>query len=125
MRYGRLYFRPLSGDGVRFGASTFAPGVIAFSRILNDREVLVVANAGTSAGFQGHVLVDAFINHDGDRFRVLNDARAVEPGPVETRSGLEIHEVDGTTGTGPARMIRVSLRPMEVQLLAREVALQP
>ena len=119
LRYGRLYFRPISGDGVHFGVSPFAPGVLAFTRILNNREVLVVANASTQAGFQGYVLVDFFINNDGEQFRVLNDSAALAPEPVETRSGLEIHEIDGAVATGPARMTRVSLRPMEVQILAK------
>jgi glycosidase len=120
LRYGRLYFRPISGDGVHFGTSSFGPGVLAFSRILNNREVVVVANANTQGGFQGHVLVDLFIHNNGDRFRVLNDSGATAPGEVEPpRSGLEIHEVDGGITTGPARMMRVNLRPMEVQILAK------
>jgi glycosidase len=36
LRYGRQYFRPISGDGIHFGISTFNEGVLAFSRILND-----------------------------------------------------------------------------------------
>ena len=119
LRYGRLYFRPLSGDGVHFGASTLAPGVLAFSRILNNQEVLVVANASTQSDFRGRVLVDFFINNDGERFRVLNDPGAFATGPVETRSGLDILEIDGGVTAGPARMIEVSLRPMEVQILAK------
>jgi len=119
LRYGRLYFRPISGDGVHFGASPFAPGLLAFSRILNNQEVLVVANANTQGDFQGHVLIDFFINNDGEQFRVLNDAGATAAGPVETRSGLEIHEIDSGVTSGPARMIRVNLRPMEVQILAK------
>jgi glycosidase len=119
LRYGRLYFRPLSGDDVHFGASPFAPGILAFSRILNTQEVLVVANANTQAGFQGRVLVDFFINNEGERFRVLNDSGGATTGAVETRSGLEIHEIDGGITNGPAKMISVSLRPMEVQILAR------
>jgi len=119
LRYGRLYFRPISGDGVHFGASSFAPGVLAFSRILNNREVLVVANPNTQGAFQGHVLVDYFINNDGEQFRILNDSGASAPGPVETRSGLDIREIDGGVTTGPARMIPVKLQPMEVQILAK------
>ncbi|MDN5943291.1 MAG: hypothetical protein L0H94_15535 [Nitrospira sp.] len=119
LRYGRLYFRPISGDGIHFGASSFAPGVLAFSRILNNREVLVVANANVQTEFRGHVLVDLFINEDGEQFQGLNDPGASAPDPVETRSGLEIREVDGGVTTGPARMIRVKLRPMEVQILAK------
>jgi glycosidase len=119
LRYGRLYFRPLSGDGIHFGASPFAPGVLAFSRILNNEEVVVVANANTQTAFQGDVVVDFFINRDGERFRVLNDATASAPGAVETRSGLQIHEIGGEVTTGPARMFHVSLKPMEVQVLAK------
>jgi len=119
LRYGRLYFRPLSGDGVHFGASSFAPGVLAFSRILNNQEVLVVANANTRTGFDGRVLVDFFINDNGNRFRVLNAPGEPAGGAVETRSGLEIYEVDGGISTGPAKMIPVTLRAMEVQILAK------
>jgi glycosidase len=119
LRYGRLYFRPISGDGISFGLSPFAPGVLAFSRILNDREVLVVANARTDAQFDGHVLVDFFLNQDGQRLRILNDPGAFAAGPVETRAGLNIREPDGRVSAGPARMVRVSVAPMSVQILAR------
>jgi hypothetical protein len=86
---------------------------------LNNQEVLLVMNANTQGDFQGHVLVDLFINNDGEQLHVLNDSGASAPGPVETRSSLEIHEIDGGVTTGPARMIRVSLQPMEVQILAK------
>jgi glycosidase len=117
LRYGRQYFRPISGDGVNFGVSTFAPGVIAFSRILNNTEVLVVANANTDVAFDGHVIIDLFIHADGDVFRVLNKPGAFADGSAETRSGLAINEADGSFATGPARTLRVNLQPMEVQIL--------
>ncbi|WP_417909404.1 alpha-amylase family glycosyl hydrolase [Candidatus Electronema sp. PJ] len=119
LRYGRLYFRQLSGDGVRFGVSPFAPGVLAFSRILNDQEVLVLANTSTQDEFNGYVLVDWHLHKNGDQLRVLNNPAAPAPGPVKTGSGLEIHEVDGGITSGPARMINVRLKPMEVQILAK------
>ena len=64
LRYGRQYFRPISGDGQSFGISPYAPGILAFSRILNDRELLVVANADTAnghsvAGHRGRVVEPA------------------------------------------------------------------
>jgi glycosidase len=80
LRYGRLYFRPISGNGNQFGVSPFAPGVLAFSRILNNLEVLIVANANTQGDFQGYVLVDLFINNDGEQFRVLSDRQRLGPG---------------------------------------------
>jgi Alpha amylase, catalytic domain len=41
LRYGRQYFRPISGDGQHFGVSPFPGGIISFSRILNDQEIIV------------------------------------------------------------------------------------
>ncbi len=119
LRYGRLYFRPISGDQVHFGASPFTSGVLAFSRILNSQEVVVIANTHSTQGFQGYVLVDQFLHATGDHFRVLNNPAAHAPGPVEIRSGLEIREIDGGITTGPAAMIRVDMNPMGVQILAR------
>ncbi len=119
LRYGRLYFRPVSGDGVHFSVSHFAPGVLAFSRILNNREVLIVANTNTQTDFSGYVLIDFFINQDGEQFHVLNDESARMPDAVETRFGLEIHEAEGGVSSGPARVVRVSLRQMEVHIMAK------
>ena len=118
LRYGRQYFRPISGDGRNFGISTFAPGVLAFSRILNDAEVLVVANASSQATVKVHVIIDLLLHADGDVFRILNKPGAFAESAVETRSGLTINEADGSFGTGPARTIQVKLQPMEVQILA-------
>jgi len=36
LRYGRFYFRPISGDSSGFSISPFSPGVLSFSRVLND-----------------------------------------------------------------------------------------
>jgi hypothetical protein len=118
LRYGRLYFRPISVTDDA-SARRRSPQASSPSPGFSDREVVVVANANTQAGFKGRVLVDFFINNDGEQFRVLNDATAARPGVVETRSGLEIDEIDGGTTSGPARMIEVNLRPMEVQVLAK------
>lgn len=120
LRYGRQYFRPLSGDGVHFGISPFQGGVVAFSRILNDTEVVVVANTHTQQGFQGHIIVDWALNPVNTRYQVLNGANASPPGPVaQTAGGIEIHEVDGSVSPGPARTIRVEVKPMEIQILAK------
>ncbi|MGE3537573.1 MAG: alpha-amylase family glycosyl hydrolase [Candidatus Tectimicrobiota bacterium] len=119
LRYGRLYFRPLSGDQVHFAPSTFAPGVLAFARILNNHEVVVVANTQTQDSFQGQVLVDTFLHRDGDQFQVLNNPTAALPGRVLQRSHLNINEPEGGVSSGPARMMQVTLQPMEVQILAK------
>jgi glycosidase len=121
LRYGRQYFRPISGNGVDFGISTLAPGIISFSRILNDEEILVLANTSGSGNFQGFALVDFALNPDGSQLTGLysNKLGAANPGPCVTRAAgtVTIHQLDGSTSPGPVRAVPVSLQPMEVKIL--------
>ena len=123
LRYGRFYFRPLSGDGKSFGVSGFAQGVLAFSRILNDQEVVVVANTNPSQAQQLDVIVEILLSAEGDVFTVLysNQAAPLAPQPVRfvPQGVVTVQEVDGSTGQGPLHVVRVNLRPMEVQILRR------
>ena len=90
LRYGRQYFRPVAGpNGSDFGISNAAPGVIAFSRILNNIEVVVLANPFTASSMTGFALVDFSLNADGSLFQVLysnKGATATAPGPCITKS---------------------------------------
>jgi len=126
LRYGRQYFRPLSGDGFHFGISSFPAGVLAFSRILNDREVLVVANSNTETGFTGEMIVDFSLNPVGSTYDVLftnNTAGngGLAPGLVVEKpvGSIEILEVNGAVTRGPARTLRVTLQKMELLILRR------
>jgi glycosidase len=123
LRYGRFYFRPLSGDGVSFGVSGFPQGVIAFSRILNDQEVVVAANTNPTQAQQLNVIVEIMLSAEGDDFEVLysNQAGAQAPQPVRVvpQGAATVQEVDGSIGRGPLHVIKVNLRPMEVQILRR------
>ena len=125
LRYGRQYFRPISGNGAQFGMSTFAPGVLAFSRILGDDEVVVVANTDPRAGWQGHVLVDLALNPPFSTYEALYSNRRsvgdvqVEPVLHKGPGNVEIHHADGGVSFGPARMLPVSLQPSEVVILRR------
>jgi glycosidase len=122
LRYGRQYFRPLSGDGATFGHSLFNSGVIAFSRILAASEVVVVANTSTVQAFTGHVLVDANLTPPGTVLTVdySNQSGPAPPGAaVERPAGsVSVHE-DGGVSSGPIRTVDVALRPMEVQILSK------
>lgn len=122
LRYGRQYFRPLSGDRSTFAISTFAPGVLAFARILNDEEVVIVANTDTQNGASLAVIVDYTLNTVGTAYQVLfsNKAAFTSPGRVE-ESGPEttVYEVNGAVNHGPVRFIMVTLQPVEVQILGR------
>ena len=104
-RYGRQYFRRVSGNGNDFGHSPFKGGVIAYSRILNDKEVLVVANTNTSEQITVHVVVDNNINPHGQLWTILF--------PFD-RHG----DHDKTSRThGVYRTIEVTLAPMEVLVM--------
>ena len=71
LRYGRFYFRPISGDSVNFGISPFPSGVLAWSRILNDQEVLIVANTNTTQSQSVDVILEITLSKPGDTLRVL------------------------------------------------------
>lgn len=105
LRYGRQYFRVCSGDGIDFGYSNNPGGIIAFSRILNDREVLVVANTDTRNPINIFVAVDANLHQDGKRWDVLFSTASSPTAP------------DPTTSRNRFRRVRVNLQPMEAQIL--------
>ena len=71
LRYGRFYFRPISGDQRTFSISNTQPGVLAFSRILNDQEVVTVGNFSTTSVQEVWVIVDGNLSAPGDTFAVL------------------------------------------------------
>jgi glycosidase len=124
LRYGRQYFRQVSGSGLEFGIAQSAPGIIAFSRILNDTEVVVVASAFTNSGFSGFVLVDFSLNPNGSSLNLLysnKGASATPPGAVITRDSgtVVIHDIGGGTNNGPCRAIPFTLQPMEIQMFGR------
>lgn len=127
LRYGRQYFRPNSGndtgndaDGIpTFGHSPYKGGVLAFSRILNQQEVVVVANTSTDVEFSGHVQIDARINDDSDLFTVLYSNYDTN-GTGHPRGGKVFFlNRSGGRSDGWARRIYVKLEPMEVQILGK------
>ena len=118
LRYGRFYFRQLSGDGVGFGISRYPGGVLAFSRILNRREVVVVANTSATAAFAGQVIVDAALHPSPSQLQVRYSNLPAPPTvPVGTTGPAHIEEADGSISPGPARVVSVSLAPMQVVVL--------
>jgi glycosidase len=126
LRYGRQYFRPISGNGATFAISTLAPGVVVFSRILNDEEVVVIVNAVNAPVGPIFVIVDAILHPAGTQFSIAfsNKSGASEPEPVvELGQGstLMIHESNGAISHGPVHVIRVTLQPFEAKILAKPV----
>jgi len=114
--YGRLYFREISGNGKDFGHSSGKGGVVAFSRILVDREVLVVANTGAQR-FSGAVIVDRDINPSTRQMKVAYSNRGTTgTGTVRQMHAAQFHR-DGQVSTGPASALGVSLDGNEIQVL--------
>jgi glycosidase len=120
LRYGRFYFRPTSNDGQIFRISTSNGGVLAFSRILNDEEIVVVVNTSVAEGISVNVIVDMHLNSPGALFQILysNKGTTTMP-PVHEIRAATVQEVDGRISCHPAQVISVALQPCEVQLLSQ------
>jgi len=123
LRYGRFYFRPISGDKQHFGVSPYLNGTLAFSRILMDQEMVVVANTDIANSVIVYVIVDSTLNNPADQFliRYSNKAAPQPPGAVIQLSAgtVQVQETDGSAGAGPLNCMLVSLAPLEVQILGR------
>jgi glycosidase len=123
LRYGRQYFRPLSSDQKEFAISSAAPGVLAFSRILNDEEIIVVANTDTQHEISIFVIIDDTLHPIGNTFQVLfsNKPAYTQPGRIEeSERETIVHEVNGSVSQGPIHFITVTLQPMEIQILGTQ-----
>lgn len=100
LRYGRQYFRETSTDGVDFGYSTETGGVLAFSRILNIREVVVAANMHVQNSATVEIVVDRHLNPDGKAWKILFPAELTGNPPLITSTN------------GKLRTVQVTLPPM-------------
>ena len=71
LRYGRQYFRECSGNGTEFSYSPFENGIVAFSRILNDKEILVAANTNMNDAATVYIVIDKNLNAEGKQLNIL------------------------------------------------------
>jgi glycosidase len=105
LRYGRQYFRECSGNGIDYSFSSYEGGIVSYSRILNDKEMLICANTNTNQDTTVYILVDENLNPAGKIWKVIfstvNDTLASVPTTVVDR----IHAV------------KVTLAPMEAKIL--------
>ena len=118
LRYGRLYFRRLSENCKDFGFSYGAGGIVAFSRILAGREVLVIANTGAEHAFQGYVQVDANLNRQPQTYLCAHsNTDDLQPGQVVLIPAANLYDNDVIVMTEDSAAIYVELAPMEVKIL--------
>ena len=84
LRYGRQYFREISGNGKDFGHPLDGKSTLAWSRILDATEVIVAMNLDTSPR-NDYVTVDANLCPEGSELANLLDSSAKYK--VEKRGG--------------------------------------
>jgi len=70
LRFGRMYFREISGNGIQFGFPFGTTYTLAFSRILYGREVLVAYNVSDQPR-DDRVIIDASLHQPGDKMTFL------------------------------------------------------
>jgi glycosidase len=108
LRYGRQYFRPCSENGGEFRHSSTPGGVVAFSRVLNNREVVVIMNTSVSQPVVADILVDKNLHDHGRPWEILF--------PFSAASTLP----DLSSSHGDLRTIRVTLAKMEFVVIAEK-----
>ena len=86
----------------QLGISPYPAGILAWSRILNDQEVLIVANTNTTQSQSVDVILETTLSAPGDNLRVLysNKSAPTAPAPVKTLSQVTVAEVDGSREPG-------------------------
>jgi hypothetical protein len=96
--------------------------VVAFSRILGDKEkeVLIAANTNTQRPLDGHVLVDADLNRARPTFSVLYSNKDRHGAGQPQTGTFHFWDQGCTTGVGIGAALAVQLEPMEIQVLGVE-----
>jgi glycosidase len=116
--YGRLYFREVAGSGVDFGHSIGNGGIVAFSRVLVDREVLVVANTNANNAFSGLVIVDRDLNSSPRTMQIVfSNLGTTGTGPVQQLGSARFFN-EGGVSIGAAAALPVNLKKSEVQIIS-------
>jgi glycosidase len=121
LRFGRLYFRQVSGNCRDFGYSSGTGGLVAFSRVVSDLEVLVVANTNAQTPFDGLVLQDPDLNRRPRRMLVAySNLGMTGSATVRQISDARFFSGGQLTGTGDVSALPVGLAPMEIKVWVPE-----
>jgi len=101
LRFGRMYYRQISGDGEHFGFPFGSTYTLAFSRLLYTEEVLVAYNV-SNATRHDRVVVDAVLHPEPSKMTFLHGG---------TGDVLEQTALDGT------RFVKLDLGPHQFVIL--------
>lgn len=105
LRFGAMYFRQTSAERRDFHFSDSPQGVLAFSRLFFNEEVLVVYNTAVADAKEEYVLVDPVINKDKQQMRYIYGRHC----------GVDIELVQG--GDSSSRCIKLYLEPKQLVIL--------
>ncbi len=105
LKFGRMYFREISGNGVDFGLPQGQPCTLAFSRILAQEEIVIAYNTSTSESRSDFIIVDNRIHKKGEAMRFLYGAE----GTVEVLS----HPDPGNESL----FVKLELEPMQFVII--------
>ena len=83
LRFGRMYYRQISGNGSQFTFPFGSTYTLAFSRLLYGEEVLVAYNV-SSQPRNDFVVVDSMLHSDGSSMRYLYGGAGAAPVAVST-----------------------------------------
>jgi glycosidase len=108
LRYGRQYFREVSVNETDFGYSYGAGGIVAYSRILGDREILIAANAGEKE-FNGRIIVDRDLNTPAANMELAHPA-----GKLSLPVNVGEAKINGSLAV--IATVKVKLAPHEAQV---------
>jgi glycosidase len=127
LRLGRQYARPVTEPGADPVSGNRVPGALGWSRLLAWQELVVVVNTRRSAPageatVTAQILVDATLNPDQARFRVVASTAQCDglAGHLDAGAPVEVQAKPG----GPAALVVTNLPPGEIVVLARD-ALTP
>lgn len=104
LRYGRMYFREISEDGSHFSYPTLGYGQLAYSRILDSTEMVVVLNL-RGVQYANYILLDKDLTPPGTLLADLVDGD--HDRLVEERAG--------------AAAVRVTLPPYGMAILKKKL----
>ena len=95
LRFGRMYYRPISGNGLQFGLPFGSDYTLAFSRLVYGTEVLVAYNV-SGQHRDDFVLVDATLHAPGSTMTFLYGMTGVVPvqGDAAGNAFVQLH-LDG------------------------------
>jgi alpha-amylase len=105
LRFGRMYFREISGNGRDFGLPQGHPCTLAFSRILGYEEILIAYNTSITEHRADFVMVDSNLQKKGGEMKFLYGKEGTIP------------ILSHPDPNNPSLFVQLELEPMQFVIL--------